>query len=71
VKVSATDSQSGVASIRIRLNGVLRKTCLNVTSCQISLNTSKLPFGPHLLEATAADYAGNKNSIKRAVYRNK
>lgn len=71
VKVSATDSQSGVASIRIHLNGVLRKTCLNVTSCQISLNTSKLPFGPHLLEATAADYAGNKNSIKRTVYRKK
>jgi len=69
IKASASDTQSGVKSIRISVNGVVRKTCLGTSSCTVRINTSSFSVGAHTIDATAYDNAGNKRTILRTVYR--
>ena len=63
ISVSATDNV-GVAQINIFFDGVIRKTCLAVTTCSVSINTRKISSGAHTISATASDAAGNAGNAK-------
>ena len=58
--VNASDETSGVASIQIFVDGVLRKTCPSSTIC--SYLGGPYPAGSHTYSANVIDNAGNTDS---------
>lgn len=57
IAVSASDA-SGIAEIKIVLDGSVIKTCFNTTSCSATVRASKLTVGTHSITAQATDKAG-------------
>ena len=58
IQVSASDNV-GVAKIQIFIDGVLKKECLNTTSCNYNWKTGSESSGQHTITAKAFDAAGN------------
>lgn len=66
--VNATASDNvGVTEIDILLDGVLRASCLNATSCSYSINVKKISSGSHTITANAYDAAKNKGTASITV----
>jgi subtilisin family serine protease len=60
IQVSASDNV-GVVKIQIFIDGVLKKECLNTTSCNYNWKTGSESNGQHTITAKAFDAAGNKD----------
>jgi uncharacterized protein YoxC len=54
INASASD-ESGIAEIRIFVDGGLIKTCYNANSCSGNVNSNKLTLGTHKITAQATD----------------
>jgi len=57
IVVSASDA-SGIAQIQILVDGVLKKTCFNTTSCSGTVKANGLTVGTHNITAQATDKGG-------------
>ncbi len=57
IETSASDA-SGIAQIRVFLNGVVSKTCYNTTSCSANISATSLSVGAHIITAEATDKGG-------------
>lgn len=68
ISVNASDNV-GVSSIQILLDGSVRNTCTNVTTCSTSVNLKKIADGDHTIEARATDAAGNTANTQITVTR--
>lgn len=66
VTVTATDSESGVAGVKLYLDGVLVGTDL-FSPYQFTVNTTPYAAGSHTLVATALDVAGNLGTAAATV----
>lgn len=60
ISAEASDDR-GVESIRILLDGVLQKECLQTNLCEITINSRQVEAGIHIIEAIAKDNAGNSD----------
>ncbi len=58
VTVSATDTDTGVAGVQLQVDGV-PLTATATSPYTFSLDTTKLASGPHILTASAWDFANN------------
>jgi hypothetical protein len=68
VSVSATAAdQSGIATIRVFIDGVLKKTCSLTTTCQYSWSIGKVSSGTHTVSVTAIDNSPNMNSTSASI----
>ncbi len=61
IDVSATDAD-GVKSIKIFVDNIMVKECLNTTLCTGSVLTASLTLGTHTVRAEATDALGNKGT---------
>ncbi len=68
VQTTASDA-SGIASLKIYIDNVLKQTCSNTTSCTYRWNISNVPAGSHLIRVDAMDKAGNSASASASVNR--
>jgi subtilisin family serine protease len=66
IAASASDNV-GVTQIDLLLDGVLRTTCMNVTSCSTSVSVRKVSSGTHTITARAYDAAGNSATASVSV----
>jgi len=65
IAASASDA-SGIAEIRILVDGGLIKTCYNTTSCSGSVNAGKLTAGAHTITVQATDKGGPVANVNSA-----
>lgn len=66
ISVRASDNV-GVTEIDILFDGVLRVTCVGITTCNTNMNMRKVSSGPHTITANAFDAAGNKGTTSITV----
>jgi hypothetical protein len=66
VNVMASDA-SGIAAIRIAIDGKTNKTCSGATSCQFNIAVNRLTGGSHTITATATDRSTNKNTASTTI----
>jgi len=66
VKATASDA-SGIATIKIALDGTIVKTCTGATSCQYNIQVNKITAGSHTITATATDNSINKNTASTMI----
>lgn len=67
ITAAASDSQSGVAEIRLLVDGVLVKSCAAVTTCSHSIAGSSLSSGSHTVTVEARDNIGNQSTKSVSV----
>lgn len=67
ITAGAADSQSGVAEIRLLVDGVLVKSCAAVTTCSHSVAGSSLSSGSHTVTVEARDNIGNQSTKSVSV----
>lgn len=67
VTVTATDTESGVAFVRLYINGTLVATD-TVAPYQFTINTTPYAAGTHTLTAVAQDVAGNSRTSAAAAF---
>lgn len=67
VAASASDSESGIAKIQISIDGSVKKTCNNTSSCQYNWQVSGISLGSHVITATATDKAPAANINSASV----
>ena len=63
---SATDA-SGIASIVLKFDESVLKTCTNTTKCSARLNANSIVSGAHIITATATDKSPNGNSASTTI----
>mgnify|MGYP001558620979 FL=1 len=61
ISATATDS-SGINNIKIYVDGVLKKTCNNTTTCNYNLNMNTITSGQHIITVTATDNSSAQNT---------
>lgn len=68
VQIAVTASDNiGVTEIDLLLDGKIKHSCFNSTSCVYNLNVNKVSAGTHTITAKAYDAAGNTASANIAV----
>ncbi len=68
LKVSATaNDSSGISAITLSMDGIVIKTCSNVSTCTVNYSSTKLTKGSHTVTATAADKASPANTSTTSV----
>jgi hypothetical protein len=66
VAASAGDP-SGIATIELRIDGVLVKTCTGVTQCTYAWDIRKVTKGTHTITATAYDASASRNRGEKSI----
>ena len=66
ISVTASDI-SGISTIKILLDSVVKQTCSAVTSCSLNISNKKISSGSHIISAIATDKAVPANTARADI----
>lgn len=67
LRAVAKDTQSGVATIELFVNGQRRKMCSGMSVCSHRISTRLFPVGSYVVLVKVRDWAGNVSTLTRTV----